>query len=268
MSARVAENLRSGIDRIRGSLKRVGPLIALYGVLHGWWYRADKRVRSVRRGLFDRRVLARYVDAQPVRSLQLGAGPNPLPGWLNTDLSPDLYPELREQLVFLDASKPFPLPAMTFDFVFSEHQIEHLPEPDAVRMVHEVFRVLRPGGRIRIATPDFAAVVGLHKDELTEVERRYVDWVMTSFWPHVQSGNPRCYVINKMFTGHGHRFIYDQETLSAMLADAGFVEIIRCLPGESATPALRGLEAHGRALAADEVNRFETMVLEGMRPPA
>lgn len=224
--------------------------------------------RSLRRRASDRREIVRYLDTHSVRKLQLGTGPNPLPGWLNSDLFPDIYPEHRDEIVLLDGSKPFPLGDATFDFIFSEHQIEHMSRTDAVSMVRECFRVLCPGGRMRIATPDFASIIELYNDPLTEPERHYVDWVMKRFWPDARSGNPRCYVINKMFTAHGHRFIYDQETLTAMLTDAGFVGLVRCSPGESGSAALRGLESHGRALGDEEVNRFETMVLEAMRPQA
>jgi predicted SAM-dependent methyltransferase len=202
-----------------------------------------------------------------VRKLQVGAGPNPLPGWLNTDLLPDFYPQHRDRVFFLDAAKPFPLDDMTFDYVFSEHQIEHISETGARAMVKECFRILRPGGRIRIATPDLAAILGLYDDPLDELERHYVEWVMARFLPHTRTGNPRCYVINHMFGAHKHRFIYDYETLSAVVSDAGFVGVERWQPGESNDPALRGLEAHGHAIGDERVNRFETMVVEAIRPP-
>jgi hypothetical protein len=61
---------------------------------------------------------------------------------------------------------------------------------------------------------------------------------------------------------------YDQQTLRRILEDAGFVDIVRWEPGESGDPALRGVESHGRALGDEDVNRFETLVLEGTRSPS
>jgi predicted SAM-dependent methyltransferase len=224
------------------------------------------RVRSLPRRAVDPGRTRRYLEAHAVRKLQLGTGPNPLPGWLNTDLLPDTYPEHRHNLVFLDATKPFPLQDSTFDYVFSEHQIEHIPEVHARAMARECFRVLSPRGRIRIATPDLAAIVGLYDDPLDEQQRHYIDWVMSAFLPDVRSGSPRCYVVNQMFTAYKHRFVYDYETLSAILVDAGFAEVVQWQPGESADPALRDLEAHGRAIGDEDVNRFETLVVEAVRP--
>jgi predicted SAM-dependent methyltransferase len=231
--------------------------------------------RTHRRLLVDPPVIRRYLAEHPVRKLQLGAGPNPLPGWLNSDLFPDAYPEHRKEVVFVDAARPLPFADMTFDYVFSEHMIEHIPETDAVRLVRECFRVMRAGGRIRLATPNLAAIVGLYKDELDEIERHYVEWVMATFRPDAPAGNPRCYVINQMFNAYGHEFIYDEATLSAILTAAGFVDVVRCQSGESDDPALRGVESHGQSLgdtgdrvltADEEVNRFETVVLEATRP--
>jgi len=220
----------------------------------------------MRRKALDPYRIRRYVEAHAVRKLQIGAGPNPLPGWLNTDLLPDTYPEHRDEIVRLDASRSFPFDDMSFDYVFSEHQIEHIPEPAAHTMVGECFRVLRPGGRIRIATPDLAAIVGLYDDPLDELEQHYVDWVMARFRPDVRSGNRRCHVINHMFKDHKHQFIYDYETLVALLSHAGFVEAVRWNPGESNDPALRGIEIHGQAIGDERVNSFETIAVEAVRP--
>jgi predicted SAM-dependent methyltransferase len=231
-------------------------------------YLAGRQVRSLRRKVLDGRAIERYLQTHSVRKLQLGTGPNPLPSWLNTDLLPDTYREHRNQLVFLDATKRFPLDAVTFDYVFSEHQIEHISEPDARLMLKECFRILRPGGRIRLATPNLSAILGLYDDSLDEIERHYIDWVITTFLPDIRSGNKRCYVINQMFMAYKHRFIYDYETLGALVTDAGFVDVVRREAGESDDPVLQGVEAHGRAIGDEEVNRFETLVVEGVRPPA
>jgi SAM-dependent methyltransferase len=253
-------------SRRRGTLKRVRPLVAVRSAAGGARYVALRQARLLERRALDPLRVRRYLDAHPVRKLQLGAGPNPVAGWLNTDLLPDIYAEHRRVIVFLDAARPFPLGDMTFDYIFSEHQIEHISEMEARSMVRECFRVLRPGGRIRVATPDLAAIVGLYGDTLNELERHYIEFMMARFMPGIQSDNPSCHVINHVFRAHGHRFIYDERTLSETLARAGFVDVTRWELGESSDPALRGLEAHGRTVGDEDVNRLETMVLEASRP--
>jgi len=224
-----------------------------------------RTVRMTARRATDPARIRRYVATHAVRKLQIGTGPNVLPGWLNTDLLPDFYPEHRRRVVRLDALQPFPFADASFDYVFSEHQIEHVTEPEARRLVAECYRVLRPGGRIRISTPDLAAIVRLYDGELSASEEEYIEWVLKRFHPGIEGGNRTCYVVNQMLNGHGHRFIYDEETLAALLGSAGFGDVRRYAPGESDDPELRGLEAHGRAIGSEAANRVETMVLEAAR---
>jgi predicted SAM-dependent methyltransferase len=264
----VSESWQNARTRVRERLKRVRLLVVLYTLLEKERYLAAKKTRPILRRFGDRGAISRYFEANPVKKLQIGTGPNPLPGWLNTDLFPDIYPEHRDKIVFLDATRPLPFDDLTFEYIFSEHQIEHISEEQARGMLQECFRVLRPGGRIRIATPDLSAIVGLYDGPLNELEQHYVDWVMRRFRPEIRSGNVRCYVINQMFNAYRHEFIYDSETLSAMLTEAGFVDVVRCQPSESADPVLRGVETHGCAIGDEDVNRLETMVLEATRPPS
>ena len=69
----------------------------------------------------SKRMIANYVQERAVRRLQIGAGTNVRPGWLNTDI------EQRDGIAYLDATEPFPLENGTFHYVYSEHVIEHLP---------------------------------------------------------------------------------------------------------------------------------------------
>ena len=88
--------------------------------------------------------------------LQIGAGYNLLSGWLNTTLYP-----FAPGAIYLDASQPFPLPSAAFDYVFSEHVIEHIEFEEAALMLSESARVLKGGGRIRLATPDLTQVIAI-----------------------------------------------------------------------------------------------------------
>jgi predicted SAM-dependent methyltransferase len=229
-------------------------------------HRAATELWSIQRKRSDPREIRDYLKTHEVRKLQIGAGSNPLPGWLNTDLRPDQYPEHRDRIVLLDARARFPLPDMSFHYITSEHQIQCLTVPDGMAMLHECFRVLRPGGHLRISTPDLASFLGLRSDHPDDAQRHYMDWIMSRYWPEIRTEHPQSFVIDKMFHSHGHQFIYDRATLTALLADTGFTEITGWPPGESSDPEFRGVESHGRTLGDEAVNRFETMVLEAVRP--
>jgi len=67
--------------------------------------------------------------------------------------------------------------------------------------------------------------------------------------PNRRIGHDRRHLLalNRAFHGWGHQFLYN-ETLRASLLDAGFADIARCAFGESAHPALGGLERHEQSL--------------------
>jgi predicted SAM-dependent methyltransferase len=198
--------------------------------------------------------LRRYLKSAAEPRLQVGAGPLGLPGWLNSDLiSGDIY---------LDLLRPLPLPDSTFSYVFGEHVIEHIPEAAAAALLRELHRVLRPGGVLRLTTPDLRKLIAIYEDENPVVDRAtYTDWLsgLTG-----KSRHRAAQAFNDSLRLWGHQHIYDEEDLAARFYEAGFAEVRRAEPGESEHEALRGLERHG---GAEWVNRAEAMCLEATRAP-
>jgi len=190
--------------------------------------------------------------------LQLGAGPNLLEGWLNTDL------QTSRDVLFVDATQRLPFPDGQFEYVFTEHMIEHLPFRQGCRMLAEINRVLRGRGKLRIATPDFSFLLRLCREDITPQEQEYVAWATKTFCP----GLPVCAVsvVYNFLRDWGHKYIYNQTTLSQALSECGFGDILRCEVGHSNDPELCGLERHG-TLIGEGNNRLETMVLEATKLP-
>lgn len=185
--------------------------------------------------------------------LHVGSNDELLPGWFNCDID-----TVGGQLNYLNAAKPLPFAAGTFDYVFSEHFLEHLSYEQGGAFLTEARRVLRPGGVIRTAIPDLAFALDLYAQR-TPLHRRYVEWYVKAFLP----GRPESPVpvINTLFYGFGHRFIYDGALLEQRLREAGFRETKVLKPGESFHEFLRGVERHGRVVPA-EFNELETVVVE------
>jgi predicted SAM-dependent methyltransferase len=206
-------------------------------------------------------LIRAYLATAETPKLHLGSGTNPLEGWLNTDLRPG-----RPGTVLLDARERFPLPDRAFDFVFAEHMIEHLSLADGIACLQECLRVLRPGGRIRVATPSLERLTALFAADQNDEQRQYVAWATDRFLPQLGVYEPG-FVLNNFFRSWGHSFIYDPRTLAYALERAGFEEPRELEPGRSESPELAGLEGHGR-LIGSEPNAFETIVLEARRPNA
>ena len=207
------------------------------------------------------RAIEAYIAAHPVRKLHLGAGKASPPGWLATDIAPS-----SEEIVYLDASKRFPIADATFDYVYSEHMIEHIAWDVGRRMLAECRRILKPGGTLRVATPDLAVIIGLYRSD-DPMAARYVRWITDRSIRGLNAYHP-AFVINNAFRNWGHQFLYDAEVLQASLRDAGFRAIRRCAYGESADGNLRGVECHGRNIGDEAIAAFETMVFEADRPRA
>jgi predicted SAM-dependent methyltransferase len=133
-------------------------------------------------------------------------------------------------------------------------------------MLEECHRVLEPGGRIRISTPDLELIIGLNGAEHTEDLRgRYIRWLTDTFLP---AGTPyrSAFVINQAFRGWGHRFLYDETVLREALLAAGFQDVIRRSFGESDDPLLRGIDSHGASEDDRLLVAYESLVLEARRP--
>ena len=140
--------------------------------------------------------------------------------------------------------------------------IEHVSYNGGVSMLGECYRVMKPGGILRLITPDLASVVSLYGTEPTEIRRKYLSYFYETFIPSGQPANPAC-ALNALFRLWGHEFLYDEETLSAAMQAAGFRSVIRRCLGESVHSELRNLENEGRY--PEGLLDFESVALEGCK---
>ena len=236
---------------LKRSLFIVGIANAIRGLLR------DARV--IKWMLVRRRAIAAYLRSNRTRMLHIGASNNILAGWLNTDIVLN-----HKSVIYLNATGRFPFDDASFDYIFSEHMIEHLDYQAAQAMLKECFRVLKRGGLIRLATPDLQVLLALHNDVKTNAQVRYLDWMVSRCMPEVRTCKD-VFVINNAFRAWGHRFLYDQATLRHAVESQGFREPVLFKPGISEDPNLCELESHGREIQAEDINQFETMVIEARK---
>src|SRR5262245_47838140 len=164
--------------------------------------RDRQRVRAAldrgRRRRRRRRLITEYLKTVRPRKLQLGCGENLLAGWLNSDSEP-----LDASVIWIDARRRLPFDDSSFA-VFSEHMIEHIEYLDGQALLRECFRIVRPGGRLRIATPDLRFLVELDSPHKSDLQRRYISWATETFIPHIGKTED-VFVINNFFQiGRAH----------------------------------------------------------------
>lgn len=204
-------------------------------------------------------AIARYLATHPVRNVQLGAGMTQLPGWLATDVRPR-----RDDVLAVDATRPLPFPAASLDHVVAEHVIEHLRHRPGQRMLRHVHAALRPGGVLRVATPDLARLVALTQGEPDAAGSEYLR-LAARRW--LGGREDPVALLNHVVRAWGHCYLYDEAALRRALEAAGFDRITRCGFGESAHPALRNVERHGTHTGIPRaIVTYETLVLEATKP--
>jgi predicted SAM-dependent methyltransferase len=145
----------------------------------------------------------------------------------------------------MDATSRFPFPDNTFEKIYSEHMIEHLSYENGKKMIAECYRSLKPGGIIRVSTPDFAFLIGLYNNPTLPLHDRYIRWSSETYLHNRVPIKP-IFTINNFVRDWGHLFIYDFETLCQTLASHGFVNIRKVEISKSDHTDLSGLENERR----------------------
>ena len=172
--------------------------------------------------------MARLAEWPPPRKLCLGSGAAPIEGWMNVDLAGGAD-------VRLDLRFGLPLPDGSVERIYSEHAIEHFTLEEGQSLLRECRRVLRPGGVLRVATPDLSAVFRAYEQ---------ASWQRQSHphWPDLDQIDSAVRFVNCAFHSWGHQYLYDFDELARRLRAAGFSTIRRCVIGESEHADLRLLE--------------------------
>lgn len=235
----------TGLRRVQSRVSR-SPLASQ--AARSAWAVTQRTVRASKK----KRYLASTDDVR----LMLGAGPNRRPGWLATDIMPS-----RSDVMYLDVTRRFPFTSDSVDLIHTEHVIQAVTYEGGQTMIRECARVLRPGGRLRISTPDFDRVIALAGPDLPQdVLALMRDANAAKGVPPDRQDDP-CFAVNRLFSDYGHRFLYTERLLTRCLLEGGFRDVSRCAVGESDHPGLRGVDMHGERIAP-AWNDYQSLILE------
>lgn len=172
--------------------------------------------------------------------LHLGCGGNRMSGWVNIDTG--------GADVNADLTKPWPFPDASARLMYTEHMLEHMTPTDGEACLREAFRVLKPGGVIRIALPSVSHLCKL----VAEGRWKEQDWLTWPQFSHVQTAAE---MMNMVFRDWGHQWMYDEEELERRLRNAGFTDVTTQFYGHSVHDELKGLESRKDSLLITEATR-------------
>lgn len=157
--------------------------------------------------------------------LHLACGSNIIEGWANIDL------DRGPKIISLDLTKPLPVEDGKIDYIYSEHFIEHISREEALLLLKECYRTLRPEGVVRITTPNLKKLISEYALGNLE-EWKDVNWLPLS----------SCRLINEGMRWWGHQFLYDENELKTILGEAGFDNLKILEWKKSEHKELEGLE--------------------------
>ena len=168
--------------------------------------------------------------------LNVGCGDRLLPGFTNVDMLPnaDVQADVSQGLPFDDGS---------CEAVYSEHFIEHLSQAAGLAFLRECRRVLRPGGVVRLATPDLDDLVSDYNRAGPSSHEDIDAWLHPD-WKRFQIDyvDNRCEMLNLALRNWEHQWVYNEEEMTRLGEMAGLVKTARCDVNQSEHETLRGLE--------------------------
>lgn len=198
-----------------------------------------------------RKIAGPIARAWPLRNtpdpgayLNIGAGPHARPDYFNVDF--DYHPGID---LFWNLTNPLPIADNSIGGLFSEHCLEHLDFKVTQMALRDFWRVLMPGKSIRISVPD-GEIYARSYIEGKEMPFGDLERAKDPRWTPMQS-------INMAFYGHGHRFIYDFQTMKRCLEDAGFVDVEKEALGSGRDP---------RLLVDQATRERESLYVEASKP--
>jgi SAM-dependent methyltransferase len=188
-----------------------------------------------------------------LRYLDIGCGRNAHKNFINIDYL--WHPEVD---LCWDIKRGIPLPTGSMDGIFTEHCLEHFDLPVAFGILKECYRILAPGGVLRIVVPDGELYLNLYYQRNrgdTSVRFPFEDdESFEAMFSPILSVN-RVYYQDRD-SPYGHRCMFDFRLLELLLLRLGFKSVYKTNFGEGSDPTL---------LIDSESRRCESLYLEAER---
>ena len=172
--------------------------------------------------------------------IQIGCGSNLPKNFDNLDFFPLRFKEIfSKKHIGHDIRKSLPYEDHVFEGAFLEHTLEHLYYDEALNLLKEIKRVLKPGYICRCTVPDLKKYIDFYNNNLTN-----------DFFDKFTYKAQAIYCLTQ---NYAHRSVWDYELLSKKMIEVGFKEIVQ----------KKYKEGENSALLLDlESRKLETLYIE------
>jgi predicted SAM-dependent methyltransferase len=159
--------------------------------------------------MLERTEIGKESDKKRIK-LHLGCGKRCIPGFIHIDLATyphiDYIREVSNLSIFANES---------VDMIYCSHALEYFDRHEALNVLAEWHRVLKKGGVLRVAVPDFKALVEIY------LAYKNLDLIHGPLYGRMaiktQNGERLIY----------HKTCYDFDALKKLLEECGFVDVHR-----------------------------------------
>ncbi|MBD2700681.1 methyltransferase domain-containing protein [Spirosoma sp. BT702] len=223
------------------SLKR-----GLYSAVNGLGY----ELKKIQPNKFSNQTDAGfYIDTKGLRKIQYGCGTKLLKDWVNVDSLPvellaawrsNQMPDADQNPVGqffyrpLDLTSRQPFADNSFEYGFCEDFIEHLTQAESITFLSECFRVLKPGGILRMSFPGLEGVLKNH-------------YFGPTSYQSANEAKKDCY------DQWEHIHFYSREELRLVATHLGYSHVAFTTYGNSTHAELKDLETRANQ---DKVNTY------------
>ena len=145
--------------------------------------------------------------------INLGCGKNYIPGFIHVDLDDYPYIDYRSDVKDLHFFSK-----NSADLIYSSHTLEYFDRIEAIEVLKEWYSVLKRGGVLRIAVPDFEAIIKVYK-KYGDLNHRGILGPLYGRWPYKSTDEKE-----EIFY---HKTVYDFDSIRKVLIEVGFKSIKR-----------------------------------------
>lgn len=175
-------------------------------------------------------------------------------GWINID-----YGQYENVHYYFDCRKDLPFSNDSVKGLFTEHFLEHLDFIEEIpKFLLDAYRVLQPGGCIRIIVPDAEKYLRAYCSEgwdllkqTRPLDNNLYDLLMGKKY------DTKMELINEVFRQGGqHKYAWDYDTMKLVLKRAGFNKISK----------KAYMESNDKNLEIDlEIRQYESLYVEAVK---